>query len=44
MKPFYNYFFERLKSPDVIYSRLESSEESAILETVRDAVDYYAED
>ena len=35
---------KRHDSPDVIYSRLESSEESAILETVQDAVDYYGED
>jgi hypothetical protein len=35
---------KRHESPDVIYSRLEPSEESAILETVQDAVDYYGED
>jgi hypothetical protein len=35
---------KRHDSPDVIYSRLEPSEESAILETVQDAVDYYGED
>ena len=35
---------KRHDSPDVIYSRLAPSEESAILETVQDAVDYYGED
>jgi hypothetical protein len=35
---------KRHDSPDVIYSKLVSSEESAILETVQDAVDYYGED
>jgi hypothetical protein len=38
------FIIKRHDSPDVIYSRLEPSEESAILETVQDAVDYYGED
>ena len=30
--------------PDIIYSKLESSEENEILETVQDVVDYYGDD